>query len=93
MNTSSDSSAETTSEVSSHHSFNNPAQHVSQSLLQKKARKAPNKFLAPVVIAGVTIGFLASAYKFVFAKPEPVKKEVIASKGDPQNNQDVTPSQ
>lgn len=32
--------------------------------------KKPNKFLAPVVIAGVTIGFLASAYKFVFAKPD-----------------------
>ena len=27
-----------------------------------------NKLLAPIVIAGITIGFLASAYKFVFAK-------------------------
>lgn len=40
---------------------------------QNQTKKTPNKFLAPVVIAGVTIGFLASAYKFVFAKPKPVK--------------------
>jgi hypothetical protein len=38
--------------------------------------KKPNKFLAPIVIAGVTVGFLASAYKFVFAKPKPPKKEI-----------------
>jgi len=31
--------------------------------------KKPGRFLAPVVIAGITVGFLASAYKFVFAKP------------------------
>lgn len=29
--------------------------------------KTPNKFFAPIVIAGITIGFLASAYKFIFA--------------------------
>ena len=28
--------------------------------------KAPNKILTPIIIAGITIGFLASAYKFVF---------------------------
>ena len=38
--------------------------------------KKTNKFLAPIVIAGVTVGFLASAYKFVFAKPKPSKKEI-----------------
>ncbi|MFV5406884.1 hypothetical protein VXQ92_19695, partial [Acinetobacter sp. 228] len=27
--------------------------------------KKPGRFLAPVVIAGITVGFLASAYKFV----------------------------
>ncbi len=47
--------------------------HNNSSNAPNKSRKTPNKFLAPVVIAGVTIGFLASAYKFVFAKPEPVK--------------------
>ena len=31
------------------------------------SKKAPNKVLAPIVIAGITIGFLASAYKFIFA--------------------------
>ncbi|MFW2078496.1 hypothetical protein ACG94X_12390 [Acinetobacter sp. ULE_I010] len=34
------------------------------------SNKSPNKFIAPIVIAGITIGFLASAYKFVFAKPK-----------------------
>lgn len=37
---------------------------------QRATAKKTNKYLAPVVIAGVTIGFLASAYKFVFAKPQ-----------------------
>ncbi|MCL6235599.1 hypothetical protein M5F03_10550 [Acinetobacter sp. ANC 5579] len=30
--------------------------------------KAPSKFLAPVIIAGITVGFLASARRFIFAK-------------------------
>jgi hypothetical protein len=30
-------------------------------------KKAPNKVLSPIVIAGITIGFLASAYKYIFA--------------------------
>lgn len=30
------------------------------------SQKKPNKFIAPLVIAGITVGFLASAYKFVF---------------------------
>ena len=29
--------------------------------------KKPNKFVAPIIIAGITVGFLASAYKFVFS--------------------------
>lgn len=32
------------------------------------AKKQPNKFLAPIVIAGITAGFFISAYKFVFRK-------------------------
>ena len=39
------------------------------------AGKEPNKFFAPIVIAGFTVGFLVSAYKFVFAKE--TKKEVV----------------
>ncbi|WP_411688134.1 hypothetical protein [Acinetobacter indicus] len=31
-------------------------------------KKAPSNLFAPVVIAGITLGFLASAYKFIFAK-------------------------
>ncbi|WP_445117020.1 hypothetical protein [Acinetobacter sp. WZC-1] len=32
--------------------------------------KKPGKLLAPIVIAGITVGFLVSAYKFVFARPK-----------------------
>ncbi len=39
------------------------------------SQKKPNKFIAPIVIAGVTVGFLASAYKFVFAKPKSKDKQ------------------
>ena len=34
------------------------------------SKKKPNNLIAPIVIAGITVGFLASAYKFVFAKPK-----------------------
>ena len=37
--------------------------------------KKPNNFVAPIVIAGITVGFLVSAYKYVFAKPKKSKKE------------------
>lgn len=30
------------------------------------ASKKPNSFLAPLAIAGITIGFLSAAYKFIF---------------------------
>jgi hypothetical protein len=32
------------------------------------SKREPNKFLIPIVIAGITVGFLMSAYKFIFAK-------------------------
>ena len=31
-------------------------------------KKPANKFIAPIVIAGITVGFFISAYKFVFTK-------------------------
>lgn len=34
-------------------------------------KQEPNKFIAPIVIAGITAGFFMSAYKFVFAKSKP----------------------
>ena len=34
------------------------------------SKKAPNKYIAPIIIAGITVGFFVSAYKFVFAKPK-----------------------
>mgnify|MGYP003557436480 FL=1 len=30
--------------------------------------KQPNRVVAPIIIAGITVGFLVSAYKFVVAK-------------------------
>ena len=32
--------------------------------------KKPNKVVAPIIIVGITVGFLASAYKFVFANKD-----------------------
>lgn len=59
-----------------------------------KQNKTPNKFLAPVVIAGVTIGFLASAYKFIFAKPDQLAKSAInAPQSSPEEVDVQTPSQ
>lgn len=34
------------------------------------SKKVPNKYFAPIIIAGITVGFFVSAYKFVFAKPK-----------------------
>ncbi len=46
--------------------------------------KKPGRFLAPIVIAGITVGFLASAYKFVFSKSENSKQTTSRSQ-DSQN--------
>lgn len=40
------------------------------------SRRPPNKFIAPIVIAGITAGFFISAYKFVFAKPKRVDTQM-----------------
>ncbi|WP_165382395.1 hypothetical protein [Acinetobacter halotolerans] len=37
--------------------------------------KRPNRVFAPIIIAGITVGFLASAYKFVFAKSNAEKEQ------------------
>lgn len=47
-------------------------------------KKAPNKVLAPIVIAGITIGFLASAYKYIFAAKK--RTEIERSKQQLQND-------
>jgi len=46
--------------------------------------KKPSRFLAPIVIAGITVGFLASAYKFVFSKSES-SKQTTSQPQDAQN--------
>ena len=38
------------------------------------SKSAPDKFFAPIVIVGITIGFFVAAYKFVFAKPAATEK-------------------
>jgi len=40
------------------------------------SKRPPNKFIAPIVIAGITAGFFISAYKFVFAKPKQVDTQM-----------------
>ncbi|MDC5247847.1 hypothetical protein OHW55_14190 [Acinetobacter baumannii] len=51
--------------------------------------KKPGRFLAPVVIAGITVGFLASAYKFVFSKSESLddfSKQTTSHKHDSEKS-------
>ncbi|AQZ80779.1 hypothetical protein RMB03_13935 [Acinetobacter sp. V91_7] len=50
--------------------------------------KKPGRFLAPIVIAGITVGFLASAYKFVFSKSESSKQTT----SQPQDSQNASNS-
>ncbi|MDM1269683.1 hypothetical protein HXZ61_05605 [Acinetobacter indicus] len=49
-------------------------------------KKAPSNLFAPVVIAGITLGFLASAYKFIFAKTQNSKLKTQNSKLKTQNS-------
>ena len=51
--------------------------------------KAPNKFLAPVIIAGITVGFLASARRFIFAKPKCTNLEQ-AEQSPPKSEKNYT---
>lgn len=39
------------------------------------SKRPPNRFIAPIVIAGITAGFFISAYKFVFAKAKQADKQ------------------
>ena len=40
------------------------------------SKKQPNKFIAPIVTAGITVGFFISAYKFVFAQPKQTTDQI-----------------
>lgn len=40
------------------------------------SKKQPNRFIAPIVIAGITVGFFISAYKFVFAQPKQTMNQI-----------------
>ena len=44
------------------------------------SKYAPNKFFAPIVIAGITLGFFVAAYKFVFAQAEKPPTQTDKSK-------------
>lgn len=50
------------------------------------SKKKPNNLITPIVIAGITVGFLASAYKFVFAKPKKQKNERAKKEESQQNS-------
>ncbi|MCL6232426.1 hypothetical protein [Acinetobacter amyesii] len=54
--------------------------------------KAPNKFLAPVFIAGITVGFLASARRFIFAKPKRTNLEQAEQSPPNSENNDTNQS-
>lgn len=44
-------------------------------------KKRPNTVIAPLVIAGITIGFFTAAYRFVFqSKPEQNKADTSQEK-------------
>ena len=48
-------------------------------------KKSSSKLLAPFIIAGMTVGFLVSAYKFVFSKSkEEQQLELSQSNEDEQ---------
>ncbi|ENX34447.1 hypothetical protein F889_01729 [Acinetobacter colistiniresistens] len=49
--------------------------------------KRPNRVFAPIIIAGITVGFLASAYKFVVTKSNSSKEKPI------ENTQQITTSE
>ena len=40
------------------------------------SKKQPNKFIAPIVIAGITVGFFIRAYKLVFAQPKQITDQI-----------------
>lgn len=52
------------------------------------SKKKPNNFIAPFVIAGITVGFLASAYKFVFAKPKKQQTDIDIRKREAEPHED-----
>jgi len=51
--------------------------------------KKPGRFLAPVVIAGITVGFLASAYKFVFNKSNSSKQVTSHQRDSEKSSNDA----
>lgn len=53
--------------------------------------KKTNKFIAPIVIAGVTVGFLTAAYKFVFAQPKKDQQNKDQNKSEKSAENEPTP--
>ena len=47
----------------------------------------PNKFIAPIVIAGITVGFLVSAYKFIMHDKKAPKTDPVPPQ--PQDTADT----
>ena len=55
-------------------------------------KKAPHKFLAPIILAGITAGFLASACKFIFAmkkRAETAPDELLMKNSEKENENRV----
>ncbi|MFV5491854.1 hypothetical protein [Acinetobacter sp. ASP199] len=50
--------------------------------------KKPNKVLAPLIIAGITIGFFTAAYRFIFVKSkEDERSEQALEKNIPETDE------
>lgn len=53
-------------------------------------RKKPNKILTPLVIAGITIGFLGAAYKFIFVDSKRTEKAQPETPDTEESENDTT---
>ena len=44
------------------------------------SKKAPNKYFAPIIIAGITVGFFVSAYKFILQNRKSIQQHTLMLK-------------
>ncbi|EET83829.1 hypothetical protein ACE5JW_10440 [Acinetobacter radioresistens] len=52
-------------------------------------RRPPNKVLAPLIIAGITTGFLSAAYKFIFKKNSELSHKQNVTENKSEHNSKI----
>ncbi|MEN8417955.1 hypothetical protein [Acinetobacter radioresistens] len=52
-------------------------------------RRPPNKVFAPLIIAGITTGFLSAAYKFIFKKNSELNHKQNVTEDKSEHNSKV----